>query len=452
METAADHADTIVAISSASGRSALSIVRLSGSGAAEIGRRLLSPYPADPRHATLSTARDPLSGVVLDQLIAVRYDAPASYTGEPMLELSCHGGQATSRAILVSCLSLGARTARGGEFTRRALLNGKLDLAQAESVPDLVDAASEPMRRIALGTVGGGLSKRVGELRAIILQLEALMAYSVDFPEEDEGEIPRERTLRMARDVSRCVEALLNTAGRGAIIRDGALVVLAGPPNAGKSSLFNALLGQERAIVTEIAGTTRDAIEHPCLIGHWPIRLVDTAGLRPSNDLVERLGIEVSERYVKDADVGIVCSDGRNGTGRHMEEVVRRLGAAETLFVETKVDLREGALFSDGTLRVSATTGAGLDELKAAIATLLDTRYGRVDYENPVITHVRHEAALKRAADELSLFVEAMERNTTPTIAAVHLRAAVVALEEIIGAVSVDDLLDEVFSRFCIGK
>jgi tRNA modification GTPase len=452
MESAADHADTIVAISSASGRSALSIVRLSGSGSADVGRRLLSPYPTRPRHATLTTARDPVSGVVLDQLVAVRYDAPGSYTGEAMLELSCHGGHATSRAILASCLSLGARTARSGEFTRRALLNGKLDLAQAEAVADLIDAASEPMRRVALGTVGGGLSKQVGELRGAILQLEALMAYSVDFPEEDDGEVPRARTTRMARDVSSRVDTLLNTAGRGAIIRDGALVVLAGPPNAGKSSLFNALLGQERAIVTEIAGTTRDAIEHPCLMGQWPVRLVDTAGLRSSDDLVERLGIEVSERYVKDADVGIVCSDGTNGAGRQMEEIVRGLGAAETLFVETKIDVRDRKSFAVGAFRVSATTGAGLAELKTAIAATLDARYGRVDYESPVITHTRHEAALKRAADELSLFVDAMEKNTTPTIAAVHLRAAVVALEEIIGAVSVDDLLDEVFSRFCIGK
>ena len=452
MESAADHADTIVAISSASGRSALSIVRLSGAGSAEIGWQLLSPYPARPRHATLTIARDPASGVVLDQLIAVRYDAPASYTGEAMLELSCHGGHATSRAILASCLSLGARTARSGEFTRRALLNGKLDLAQAEAVADLIDAASEPMRRIALGTVGGGLSKQVGELRAAILQLEALMAYSVDFPEEDDGEIPRDRTMRMARDVCSRVGALLSTAGRGAIIRDGALVVLAGPPNAGKSSLFNALLGQERAIVTEIAGTTRDAIEHPCLIGQWPVRLVDTAGLRLSDDLVERLGIEVSERYVKDADVGIVCSDGASGAGRQMEEIVRGLGAAETLFVETKIDVRESERFADDALCVSATTGAGLAELKAAIAATLDARYGRVDYESPVITHTRHEAALKHAADELSLFIDAMEKHMTPTIAAVHLRAAVVLLEEIIGAVSVDDLLDEVFSRFCIGK
>lgn len=452
MDTAADHTETIAAISSASGRSALSIVRLSGPQSVTIGQRLLSPYPSRPRYATLTTARDPGSGVVLDQLIAVRYDAPASYTGEAMLELSCHGGMATSRAVLASCLSLGARAARGGEFTRRALLNGKLDLVQAEALPDLIDASSEPMRRVALGTVGGGLSKHVGELRAAILQLEAVMAYSVDFPEEDDGEIPRERTIEMAAEVLGRVQILLRTAGRGAIIRNGALVVLAGPPNAGKSSLFNALLGQERAIVTDIAGTTRDAIEHPCLIGQWPVRLVDTAGLRTSNDLVERLGIEVSERYVKDADVGIVCSDGNDGTGKNMERLVRELGAAETVLVETKADLRQHELRGRDALCVSATNGAGLDELRAAVAAVLESRYGRVDYENPVITHTRHEAALKRAADELTLFAQAMREDITPSIAAVHLGAAVLGLEEIIGAVSVDDLLDEVFSRFCVGK
>lgn len=452
MNSAADQTDTIVAISSASGRSALSIVRLSGSQCATIGQRLLSPYPRRARHATLAIARDPETGTVLDQLIAVRYEAPASYTGEPMLELTCHGGSATSRAVLASCLSLGARTAHAGEFTRRALLNGKLDLAQAEALPDLIDAASEPMRRAALGTVGGGLSRQISELRAAMLQLEAVMAYSVDFPEEDDGELPRERTLGMSRDVLRRVDSLLSTAGRGAIIRDGALVVLAGPPNAGKSSLFNALLGQERAIVSEMPGTTRDAIEHPCLIGEWPVRLVDTAGLRSSADLVERLGIEVSERYVKDAAIALVCSDGSNGTRRRMEELVRQLGASETLFVETKADLRHEELVQGGALWVSATTGSGLEELRAAIAALLDARYGRVDYENPVITHARHADALTRAASELELFIRATENDMTPTVAAVHLRAAVLALEEIIGAVSVDDLLDEVFSRFCIGK
>ncbi|MGH7713069.1 MAG: GTPase, partial [Gemmatimonadaceae bacterium] len=252
MALPADNSETIVAVSTGAGRAALSIVRLSGAEVPHIGRKLLSPYPVTPRRATLTTARDPVDGVTLDTLIAVRYEAPSSYTGEPMLELNCHGGQATCSAVLSGCLALGARAAHAGEFTRRALLNGKLDLAQAESLPDLIDASSEPMRRVALGVVGGALSRRVAELRQAILELEALMAYSVDFPEEDDGEIPPDRIVRMAENVAGRVHMLLDTAGRGAIIRNGALVVFAGPPNVGKSSLFNALLGQDRAIVTEI--------------------------------------------------------------------------------------------------------------------------------------------------------------------------------------------------------
>jgi tRNA modification GTPase len=452
VNTLAGTFDTIVALSTSAGRSALSVVRLSGPECAAIARRLLSPYPSKARHATLVRARDPSNGVVLDELIAVRYDAPRSYTGEPMLELSCHGGQATSAAVLGGCLALGARHAHAGEFTRRALLNGKLDLAQAEALPDLIDAHSEPMRRVALGAVGGGLSQRVGELRNAILQLEAVMAYSVDFPEEDDGEVPRERVLSMARDVSGRLRTLLGTAGRGSIIRDGALVVFAGPPNVGKSSLFNALLGQERAIVTDIPGTTRDAVEHPCMVGEWPVRLVDTAGLRSSDDLVERLGIEVSERYVKDADVSIVCSDGSGVPLPTMAQRVRDLGAATTICVETKLDVRLNQRFADGAIHVSAATGAGLDDVRSAIARSLSTRYGDIDYESPIVTQTRHRVMLSQASDELAQFTAAMEMETTPTIAAVHLRAAAVALEEIIGAVSVDDLLDEVFSRFCVGK
>jgi tRNA modification GTPase len=331
-------------------------------------------------------------------------------------------------------------------------LNGKMDLAQAEALPDLIDAGSEPMRRIALGVVGGGLSRRIAELRNAILQLEAVMAYSVDFPEEDDGEVPKAHILELARHVGHQVETLLSTAGRGTLVREGALVVFAGPPNVGKSSLFNALLGQDRAIVTEVAGTTRDAVEQGCLIGDWPVRLVDTAGLRSSDDIVERLGIEVSERYLKDADVAIVCSDGSGASLPDLSQRMRELGAAAVLGVETKADLRAETRVAQSAVRVSAATGEGLDALRTAIAHELEVRYGRIDYESPIITQTRHRVMLSRAAQELSQFTLAMNDEVTPTIAAVHLRSAAVALEEIIGAVSVDDLLDELFSRFCVGK
>jgi tRNA modification GTPase len=342
--------------------------------------------------------------------------------------------------------------AQPGEFTRRALLHGKLDLAQAEAIADLIDANSEPMRRAALGTVGGVLSRRIAELRAALLQLEAVVAYGVDFPEEDEAEIPRQQIIAMGEDVAGRIGALLETAGRGSILRQGALVVFAGPPNAGKSSLFNALLGQDRAIVTDTPGTTRDAIEQSCMIGDWPVRLVDTAGLRPSNNLIERLGIEISERYVRDAEVCIVCSDGSGPRLDVLMRGVRSLGAQSVIAAETKSDLRAARGSSTEGIWVSAATGAGLADLRRAIARRLDERYGAMDFESPIITRARHSAMLGEAVRELHLFCDSMRANATPTIAAVHLRSAVVALEEIIGAVSVDDLLDEVFSRFCVGK
>jgi len=245
---------------------------------------------------------------------------------------------------------------------------------------------------------------------------------------------------------------LLETAKGGSVIREGALVVFAGPPNVGKSSLFNAVLGQERAIVTEIPGTTRDAIEHPCMIGPWPARLVDTAGMHSSKDIVERLGIEVSERYVKDADISVVCSDGGIPTLDEMVRTIRTMTSASIVCVQTKLDLRQNKRGRGDDIWVSAKTGAGLHELKAAIAAALDQRYGQIDFEKPVVTQVRHAAMLERAAGELAQFVEVMEHNMTPAIAAVHLRAAVAVLEEIIGAVSIDDLLDQVFSRYCVGK
>jgi tRNA modification GTPase len=445
--------DTIAAISTAPGRSAIGIVRLSGPRVPEIAERLLTRPPKRAREATLAIARDPTDGSELDHLIAIVYQAPHSYTGEPMLELSCHGGMATVSAVLRACLTLGARLARPGEFSQRALLNGKMDLAQAEALPDLIDATSEPMRRLALGVVGGGLSRHVLALRDQVLELEAVMAYSVDFPEEDDGEVPKARVLNLARAVLDRIQALLETAARGALVRDGALVVFAGPPNAGKSSLFNALLGHERAIVTDVPGTTRDAIEHASLIDGWPARLVDTAGLRHSDDIVERLGIEVSERYVKDADVAVVCSDTASGESLELlSEVVSSLGAAAVVPVRTKADLQVVRRPNDTALAVSALTGEGLSDLRRAIAAALEARYGAIDYESPTVTQARHRVLLEHAHDEMRLFVEATEQGVTPTIAAVHLRSAVGQLEEIVGAVTIEDVLDQVFSRFCIGK
>lgn len=300
---------TIVAIATAPGRGALAIVRLSGPDVPVLAERLLRPGSYKPRHATRAQVIDPDDGSQLDDVVVTHFVAPNSFTGEDVLEIATHGGYRVPLSVLSAAIRAGARQAEPGEFTRRGVLNGKLDLLQAEAIGDLVDARSSAAQRQALRQLDGGLSERVLGLRERILQLEALLAYDIDFPEEDDGPIPRDRILSASRVVLEEVGSLLATADLGAMIHDGALVVLAGAPNVGKSSLFNALLGEARAIVTEIPGTTRDAIEAVFDRPRWPLRLVDTAGLRDTDDLLEHLGIETSTRYVARAALVLACGE-----------------------------------------------------------------------------------------------------------------------------------------------
>ena len=286
--------DTIVAQATVGARSALAVIRLSGPAAHRIGAELLTPWRSTPRLAYLSMLRDPLSGHEIDRGIVTVYAGPASYTGEDMIELSLHGGEVGPALAMNALLASGARSALPGELTRRALLNGKLDLLQAEAIADLIDARSRAMHDVALTQLAGHLSARLSALRNEIIEVEALLAYDVDFPDEDDGPVAASRIEQAARAVLASIDALLATANTGEMIRRGAAVVIAGAPNAGKSSLFNALVGTRRAIVTDIPGTTRDALEAMIDIAQWPVRLVDTAGLRASSDMVERLGIEVA--------------------------------------------------------------------------------------------------------------------------------------------------------------
>jgi tRNA modification GTPase len=342
------------------------------------------------------------------------------------------------------------------------VLHGKLDLAQAEAVGDLVDARTDAMRAAALVTLDGGLSRRIAALRDRVLDVEALVAYDVDFPEEDDGPVGREQVLAAARSAAAAIDALLATAPAGAIARDGAVVVLAGPPNAGKSSLFNALAGEARALVTEVPGTTRDAlevlVEPPAGGGRapWPLRLVDTAGLRETVDRVERLGVELSERWLRRAHVVLACGETPAAVAGTMAQVAL-LTTAPVIGVWTKADLRPG----DGgpppggaaLLSVSAESGIGCTALLAAAAAAVAARYGAPDPELPLVTRARHLRALDAGRTELAAFVDAWQSGALPaTVAAVHLRAAAHALESVIGAVDTEDVLDRVFGSFCIGK
>ena len=330
--------DVIVALATPAGRGAVAVVRVSGRDAHAVGARVVQPWPDEPRVVRLCEVRDPRTGETIDRALVTRFDAPRSYTGEPGLEIATHGGYAVPAAVVAALVAAGAREALPGEFTRRAVLNGKLDLVQAEGVGDLVDARSPAMRRAALAQLDGGLSRRVAALRDEVLQVEALIAYDIDFPEEDDGPLPRGRIAEACGAVLASLEGLLATAPAGELVREGAVVVIAGAPNAGKSSLFNALVGEARAIVTEVPGTTRDAIEAVVDGGDWPLRLVDTAGLRATEDVVERLGIEVSERYLARAHVVLACSEDGAGMTRVVERV-RSASAAPVVGVRTKSDL-----------------------------------------------------------------------------------------------------------------
>jgi tRNA modification GTPase len=450
-----DLGETIVAQATLPGRGALAIVRLSGARAHEIGSAIAAPWPATPRLATHAALRD-ASGDPIDDALVIRYDAPASYTGQDAVEFITHGGVVVPGSVVAAAISLGARQAEPGEFTRRAVLEGKLDLLQAEAAGDLVAATSRAAQRTALRQLDGGLSRRVLALRDEIIALEALIAYDIDFPEEDDGPIAPERVGAAAEHLVASLQSLLDTAPTGAIVRDGALVVIAGVPNAGKSSLFNALLGESRAIVTEIPGTTRDAIEAVMDRPLWPIRLVDTAGLRDAIDPVERLGVGVSESYVKRASLVLVCGDDAASLRAAADAVKTQAPAVPALLVRTKADLiadATEAVASD--CAVSAESGEGLAELLSRMDAELARRAGlaEADADAPILTQERHRYVIAQALDEARAFGDAWAARSLPvSIAAVHLRSAVASLESLIGRVDVEDVLDQLFSRFCVGK
>ncbi len=502
--------DTIAAIATPPGRGALAVIRVSGPDAHLVASRVVSPWKPEPRTSWLATLRDPSSEKIIDHPVVTVYAAPRSYTGEDLVELSVHGGELVPVLSLGALLAAGAREALPGEFTRRAVANGKMDMLQAEGVGDLIDAQSRAMHAAAIGQLEGSLSRRITALRDAVIGLESLIAYDIDFPEEDDGPIPAGRVERAIADLEAALDALLATAATGELLRRGALVVIAGAPNAGKSSLFNALLGSTRAIVTDIPGTTRDAIEAVADVGSWPVRLVDTAGLRETSDVVERLGIEVSERYLGDADAVLACGETEESLALTATRV-RSLTRAPVVMARTKADLvadsyyivqstptresvpgtvRTGGLVTDGyymspvsrgsdtagdrgmeaVVSVSATTGAGLGALADALARLLAERYGgapggapggpRVgssgvgaDRSAPLLTRERHRVAVERARGEVADFARLWREGSLPaTVAAVHLHAAATALESLIGGVDVEDVLDRIFSDFCVGK
>ncbi len=475
MDARRDPDEPIVAVATASGRGAVGIVRLSGRSLSTFALALCG-QPLEPRHATLCTIAD-AGGATLDRVLAIFFPAPHSYTGEDVLELQAHGGPVVLQMLVERCLSIAAeagsrgglmlprlRLAAPGEFTERAWLNDKLDLAQAEAVADLIDAGTEQAARSAARSLEGALSHEADAIVDALVELRVLVEATLDFPEEEVEFLERAAALPRLESLQLRLDALLASARQGALLRDGIRVVLAGQPNVGKSSLFNALVGSDLAIVTPLPGTTRDRIGETISIDGVPVRAVDTAGLRDdSDDPVEAIGIERSWSALADADVIVWVRDlTRAGDPAHVDadaRIAARIAAAgaadRVLAVFNKVDAAgrdagDANDVADDALRVSATTGVGLDAVRRA---LLARAGWQAHGDGVFIARARHVDALRRTSVHVGdAIARCAAGDAALELVAEELRQAHDALGEITGRYTPDDLLGAIFSRFCIGK
>lgn len=450
--------DTIAAIATPAGPGGVGIVRISGPLAAAIARDLFSctRAPGDWESHRLYRGRIVgAAGAVLDWGLAVMMRAPRSYTGEDVVELHCHGSPAVLRQVLARVLTCGARLAEPGEFTKRAFLNGRLDLAQAEAVIDLVHAHTDAGAAAAAQQLTGQLSEHLGVLRERLIGVKALLEAQIDFSEED-FEVDPAELLSLLDTCIVSVNELIDTYSHGRLLRDGIRVAIIGKPNVGKSSLLNALLGEERAIVTATAGTTRDTIEEVADFAGVPVVLTDTAGLRPLEeaDGVERLGMERTAAKIADAQVLLAVLDASQTFDAHDEAVLAAAAGTPRMIVLNKIDLPIRVCGRWGhehdAVHVSAKTGAGLAELRRRVVALV-TGDLKVD-GGPLVTNLRHHQALVNAGDSLRLARESIRERRPADLVAVDVQDAIDHIGTITGAVTSEEVLDRIFSEFCIGK
>ena len=442
--------DPIAAIATAPGRGGIGVVRVSGKNLKPLIQAMLGRVPA-PRAAIRARFLD-AQGAAIDEGIALFFPAPRSYTGEDVFELQGHGGPVVMQMLLKRCLELGARLAEPGEFTRRAFLNDKIDLAQAESVADLIEAATDSAAHCALRSLHGEFSGAIKELVRQLIELRMRLEATLDFPEEELD--PLERADARARHAAllSAIETALAKSRQGSLLRTGLQVVLAGQPNVGKSSLLNRMAGEDLAIVAALPGTTRDSVRQVIQLDGVPLNIVDTAGLRDTQDEVERMGIARTWSEVGKADVVLLLVGARaGGTGPDLEMLNRIPQGAKRVFVHNKIDLSGCApeLRRDQTstaIHLSAKTGAGMDLLHAELLAIAGWQDGA---ENLFMARERHLVALREAARHTA---RAGEHFGRPELFAEELRLAQAQLNSITGEFAADDLLGEIFSRFCIGK
>ncbi|GAA5496222.1 tRNA modification GTPase MnmE [Rubritalea halochordaticola] len=445
--------DTVVAIATAPGVGAVSLIRVSGPDAVSLcakAVRCKGGLEAQPeRYAALAKVLD-AEGNVIDEVLATVFRNPRSFTGEDVVELACHGGVLVTRRVLERLLDCGCRSADPGEFSRRAFEKGKLDLTQAEAIMDLISAQTDMAMRAAHEQLQGKLGDQSEQLRETLIGVVAHVEAFIDFPDEDIDPDTGASLFRRIDSVQEGIKKMLATAEQGRILREGVRTVICGEPNVGKSSLLNALLGYERAIVSDIEGTTRDTVEEVINVQGIPVRLIDTAGVRDSADVIEKAGIVRTEKQIEMADLILEVVDGSKAGKRLLTE--EQIGGRHHLLVVNKADLGEDDVWAgSGGVRISCSQDHGLDALGKAIGDELmlnESAWGG----HAVAINARHQSCLKRAAESLSIAKTALEVGEGAEFAAVDLRDALDAIGEIAGRVDTEEILGEIFGTFCIGK
>ena len=456
--------DTIAAIATAPGEGGIGIIRISGKDALNILDKIYRTKSGnkfkefDSHTVKYGYIIDTSTEELIDECIALYMKSPKTYTKEDVVEINCHGGVVSTRKVLEAVLNSGARLSEPGEFTKRAFLNGRIDLSEAEAVMDLIRSKTDESAKIALEQAQGKTSKKVKEVSSKLLDALAHIEAAVAFPEDDVEDVVSEKVKKSVKEVISEVDTLIENSNAGKIYRDGLNTIIVGKPNVGKSSLLNTLLQEKRAIVTDIPGTTRDVIEEYVNIKGIPIKLVDTAGIRETEDLVEKIGVEKSKEYLEKADLVILMLDNSRALEEQDKEIIEFVKGKKAIIIINKMDLNSNLdlnyikerFSEENIIYTSINTESGVEEVKDKIASLVNS--GHISVKDVYITNVRHRDVLVKAKESLIGGLNALEINMPLDMASVELKDAYLKLGEITGEAYSEDILDKIFSDFCIGK